>query len=170
MKTQSPFTAHRPESRLATNRVWMRVTKVPDLEYAVLMGHVLVYEDLCWLLGIRLRTDTLPEKLPLFETVVGVALAGSKFEDDRETLRFLNSARNEIAHRTDRPKFEANVRNFCTRLWKNKKYGSPELKWNSNEAKQVKAFWFAVGVLSAVLGDHYDHFRRGLSARRRVKT
>lgn len=130
---QVRFIGNRPDSQLSTNRVWMRVSSVHDLEYAVLMGHVFVYEDLCWLLGVRLRTTTLPERLPLFDMVVDLALAGSKFVEDRATLRFLNAARNEIAHRTDRPKFEENVKNFCSRLWSNKKYGTSGFKWPKTE-------------------------------------
>jgi hypothetical protein len=116
MKQQIQFTARRPDSRIATNQLWMRVTQVPNLEYAILMAHVFVYEDLCWLLGVRLRTDTLPKRLPLFDAISDITLAGSEFATDRETLRFLNSARNEIAHDTDRRKFEANVKNFCGRV------------------------------------------------------
>ena len=136
----------------------MRVTNIPNLEYAVLMAHVFIYEDLCWLLGVRLRTDTLPARPPLFESLVDIALAGSEFAADRDTLGLLNSARNEIAHRTDRRKFEANVRNFCSRLWRDKAYGTEDFKWKRNESKQVVDLWYAVGVLSSRFGDFYDKF------------
>src|ERR1700741_1209464 len=98
MSKQIQFTGRRPDIRIATNQLWMRVTQISNLEYAVLMAHVFVYEDLCWLLGVRLHADTLPERLPLFDAIIDIALAGSEFATDRETLRLLNSARNEIAH------------------------------------------------------------------------
>jgi hypothetical protein len=138
----------------------MRVTQIPNLEYAVLMAHVFVYEDLCWLLGVRLSTDTLPARPPMFELLVDIALAGSEFADDRATLGFLNSARNEIAHRTDRRKFEANVRNFCSHLWSDRTYGTAGFKWKRDESNQVEALWYAVGVLSARFGDFYDKFTK----------
>lgn len=158
MKKQVQFTAQRPDGSIPTNQLWMRVTRIPNLEYAVLMAHVFVYEDLCWLLGVRLHTDSLPERLPPFLTLVDIALAGSEFEADRDTLRFLNSARNEIAHDTDRPKFDGCVRNFCSRLWSDQTYGTPGFQWKQVERKQVEALWYAVGVLSARFGDFFDRF------------
>jgi hypothetical protein len=160
MKAQTEFTGRRPDSSIETNQLWMRVTKIPNLEYAVLMAHVFIYEDLCWLLGVRLRTDTLPERrdLPPFAKLVDIVLAGSEFESDRETLQFLNSARNEIAHDTDRLKFDGSVQNFCSRLWSDKTYGTEGFKWQRDETKQVKALWYAVGVLSARFGDFFDQF------------
>jgi len=159
MTKQLDFDTHPPGSRLDYNRVFIRISDAPDLEYVVLIAHVLVYEELCWLLGARLRTDTLPERMPLFEAVVGLALAGSRFTSDRELLQLLNSARNEVAHRTNRPKFEAKLREFSSRLWRDKKYGSAGFKWTRNNQEQVDSFMYAVGVLSARLSDYFNEFK-----------
>jgi len=96
----------------------------------------------------------------MFDAVVGLTLAGSRFADDRETIRFLNAARNEIAHRTNRSAFESNVRNFCARLWADQKYGEKGFNWQKDEHAQVNALWFALAVLSNRLADYSEDFTK----------
>jgi hypothetical protein len=79
-----------------------KINSAADLEVAVLFAHVF-FQDLLWdLLTLRLRADTRPTRIPGFETLVGLTLAGSIFGLEREILDCLNRARNEVGHRIER--------------------------------------------------------------------
>jgi hypothetical protein len=105
VKKHTPFPAPKNvNQRQQRNALWKKLADTTDLEYAVLLAHVLIYEDLCDLLGARLRTDSVPDRMPSFETVMNLALAGTRFAYERKTLDRLNTARNEVAHRIDRKK------------------------------------------------------------------
>src|SRR5882672_1955134 len=114
-------------------------------------GARLICEDLCHLLGVRLRTDSLPDRMPGFEAVTSLALAGSRFDTARQTLEFLNTARNTVAHRSDRSRFEDAVRQFGQRSCsdQNEEYRLDGFEWPSDERKKVENSCFGVFVWQA---------------------
>src|SRR5207244_1433453 len=57
--------------------------RAADLEYAVLLGHVMIEDQLLALLAARLGADTMPD-LRGFELIAGLALAGAKAERLRD--------------------------------------------------------------------------------------
>jgi hypothetical protein len=154
VRKHTPFPAPKDKTRrLQRNVLWDKLADTRDLEYAVLMAHVLLYDDLCDLLGARLRTDSVPERMPPFEAVMNLALAGSSYAYERETLDRLNTARNEVAHRTDRKKFDQAARDFAQRCWNNPNadYALDDFKWPQDERKRVEALWMGFILLSAEL-------------------
>lgn len=169
MKKQAAFSlAKSPEQHQQWDALLNRLVDAQQLDYAVLMAHVLIYDDLCHLLGLRLRTDSLPERerLPMFAGVTGLALAGSRFAKDRETLNFLNNARNEVAHRTDRSRFEEAARQFAQRSCNDDddEYRLEGFEWPPEEKKKVENFCFGLFVWQAKLGDLKLEFDPDLSA------
>jgi hypothetical protein len=160
LKKQEPFPPPKTlDRKRLRSRLEGKLHGTKDLEHAVLMAHVLIYEELCRVLGVRLRTDSMPERMPTFESVAALALAGTAFEQDREAVGLLNGARNEVAHRTDRKKFEASVRQFSQRMWDDPAYGLPGFSWSTREEKQVKTFWLSFITLSVKLDDVVEQFR-----------
>ena len=75
------------------------------LEYTLLLGHVLIEDQLRGLIWVRLGTDTMPE-LKGFELIAGLAFAGSEYEDVRDKLASLNEARNQVGHKLHRTEFQ----------------------------------------------------------------
>jgi hypothetical protein len=127
-----------------------KINSAPSIEVAVLFGHVFL-QDLLWdLLALRLLADTRPSRVPGFETLVGLTLAGSIFENEREALDFLNRARNEIGHRIERRTFDDAVKRFCELAWN---MGDDEnerpsrhapFRWPPQEDQQLLVFRAAV--------------------------
>jgi hypothetical protein len=166
VKKQEAFLlAKTPEQRRQWDALLNKLVDAKQLDYAVLMAHVLVYDDLRHLLGLRLRTDTLPERLPMFDVLTGLALAGSRFAKDRETLGFLNSARNEVAHETNRSKFEDAARQFAYRSCND---DNPDYRitfeWPAEEEKRVENFCFGIFVWQAKLGELHTEFDPEISS------
>jgi hypothetical protein len=121
-----------PNQEQQWQEIFSRLTATDNLEYAVLMAHVLLCQDLRALLGARLRAATLPRLN--FAAIVELALPGASLQNDRETLMFLNRARNTIAHRTDRANFDKHTKDFVSASWA----ASPPFSWPENEAKKVE--------------------------------
>ncbi len=166
MKKQAAFSlARSPEQREQWDALMTRLVDAQQLDYAVLMTHVLIYEDLCHLLGVRLRTDSLPERMPLFDNVAALGLAGSRFTRDRETLNFLNTARNAVAHRTNRSQFENAARQFAQRSCTDEdpEYRLEGFEWPLDERKKVKNFCYGFFVWQAKLGDLTTEFEKSES-------
>lgn len=160
MKDQAPFLAFRERQQWDT--LWNKLVDARDLDYAVLMAHVLIYEELCHLLGARLRTDSLPHQMPGFMNVMDLALAGSTFAEDRKTLGYLNTARNLVAHRSDRAKFESDARMFAERSWNddNEEYRVDGFEWASDEKEKVEAVRVGFFVWQAKLADIESEFSK----------
>src|SRR4051812_14743343 len=117
------------------------------------MAHVLIYEELCHVLGATLRTNSLPERMPGFEILAALALSGSRFAEDRTTLDVLNKARNEVAHRTNRSKFGDGARQFARHSCEDKNYTLAGFEWPTDEKKKIENFRFGFFVWQAKLGD-----------------
>jgi hypothetical protein len=165
MKKQTAFSlAKSAEQRRQWDALFAKLTDAHQLDYAVLMAHVLIYDGLCDLLGVRLRTDSLPDRMPMFEVVSGLALAGERFGQDRETLAFLNAARNSVAHRADRSKFADATYQFAYRSCndKNPEYHLEGFEWPSAERKRVENFCFGFFVWQAKLVDLVSEFENAV--------
>ena len=133
-----------------------------QLDYAVLMAHVLIYEDLCDVLGLRLRTNTLPKRMPTFEVVKELALAGSQFDRDRETLTLLNEARNKVVHFIDRSPFEDKAREFAERSCNDESvaYRVEGFEWPQEEKGKVENSCYGFFVWQAKLIDLKSQFEQ----------
>jgi hypothetical protein len=138
---QISFEAEPAEKDAEIDKLYAKLNATDNLEYAVLLAHVLIQEELVDILGLRLRTDALPERMPGFEALAGLALAGSSFVKERLSLELLNRARNTIAHRTDRKTFEKHLSEFSRREWQvSVHHGKGEFAWPADEQGKVKAF------------------------------
>ena len=162
MKRQAAFSlAKSPEQRRRWEALLNKLVDSQQLDYAVLMAHVLIYEDLCHLLGVRLRTNSLPKRMPPFATVTALALAGSQFAQDRKTLNFLNTARNTVAHRTDRSQFEHAARQFAQRSCNGEgEYKIDDFTWPPDEKGRVQNFCYGIFVWQSKTVDFIEEFEK----------
>lgn len=132
-----------------------KVKPAQNIEFAVLLGHVLLSDLLVDLLALRLRADTLPHRVPSFETLAGLTFAGSQFELEREIIESLNKARNEVGHRLERNAFEDSVRRFCQLLWEvngdQRLSATDPFRWPKDESHQVLVFIIALTTLMPYL-------------------
>jgi hypothetical protein len=126
-----------------------RIDATDNLDYVVLLGHVLLSDQLVEFLGARLRTDTLPKHVPGFELLCGLALAGSDYQPERSLCDLLNRARNTVAHRTHREHFDETVRDFTRAAWViMESAGFGAFEWPETEDEKVRSFRWAFNNLS----------------------
>src|SRR5436190_13890925 len=111
MKKQKVFTRRDYRNDADYNALDARFRSATALEYATLLGHVIVEDQLVSLLAARLGADTMPS-IRGFDLISGLALAGSKAEHLRDAASMLNAARNEVGHKMHRKAFAANVARF----------------------------------------------------------
>ncbi len=154
---QRPFAADEPTKDADLDALYDKLNATENLEYAVLLAHVLIQEELTDILGLRLRADSLPERTLGFEHLAGLALAGSPFRNERDSLELLNSARNTIAHRVQRAEFEAKLSQFASREWQvSSHWGFGPFEWPADEQAKVKAFAWGYHNLWLKL-THFKH-------------
>jgi len=111
-----------------------------NLEYTVLLGHVIVEDQLLALVAARLGADTMPG-LRGFELISGLALAGTKPIKLREAASLLNTARNEVGHKMSRTRLAPNVEKFV-RMVKGK--AGKTMKWPTDEPEQAAQLRLAI--------------------------
>lgn len=132
--------AQATEKDAAIDDLARRIDDSPHLDYAVLLAHVFLAEQLADLLGLRLKTDSLPTRLPEFEMVMNLALAGTRFEEDRRALTALNEARNRVAHRIDRQSFSTKLERFTELVWVGEQSSDHVFEWPIEESARIAAF------------------------------
>src|SRR6266851_1982024 len=126
------------------------------LEYTLLLGHVLIEDQLRGLIWARLGTDSLPD-LKGFELIAGLAFAGSEYDDARDKLASLNEARNQVGHKLHRTDFELKLRTFVASVT-GKGKSAAEIEWPEEEAERARALRIAIRffmVWVAVKTDYY---------------
>jgi hypothetical protein len=111
-----------------------------DLEYATLLGHVIIEDQLLTLLAARLGADAMPS-IRGFDMISGLALARSKSEHLRDAAGWLNGARNEVGHKMHRKTFSANVERFVRAV---KGSAGEIMTWPSDEGEQVSQLRLAI--------------------------
>lgn len=111
-----------------------------DLEYAVLLAHVMIEDQLRAHLAARLGADTMPP-LRGFEIIAGLALAGAKAVRLRNAVGLLNVARNEVGHKLTRKKFKSSVEEFVRNV---KGKAGRQMTWPTDEADQIDELQLAV--------------------------
>lgn len=157
---QRPFASDDPTKDTDLDELYAKLNQTDNLEYAVLLAHVLIQEELSDILGLRLRTDSMPKRDLSFELLVGLALAGTPFRRERESLDLLNAARNTIAHRVHRREFEDRLAAFAEREWEvSKLLGFGQFEWPNTEAAKVRAFSWGYHHLWLKLVDLKDRLR-----------
>jgi hypothetical protein len=157
---QRSFAADDPRKDADLDKLYAKLNATENLEYAVLLGHVLIQEELTDILGLRLRADSLPERTLGFEHLAGFALAGSPFRSERESLELLNSARNTIAHHIQRSEFESKLAAFASREWQvSSHWGFGAFEWPDTEREKVKAFAWGYHNLWLKLVDFKERLR-----------
>lgn len=154
MKTQRPVDFVDLENYSASRQARFfegKLKPAQNIEYAVLLGHVLVEDLLLYLLALRLRADPLPHRKPGFEMLPGLAFAGRAFETEREILDLLNRARNEVSHRLERTIFDDSLHKFCQLLWDmgegHEEKRTTPFRWSSDEQSQLLLFIIALSTL-----------------------
>jgi hypothetical protein len=135
-----PFVAQATKKDAALDDLARRIDDSPHLDYAVLLAHVFLADQLADLLGLRLKTDSLPTRLPEFEMVMNLALAGTRFEEDRRALTALNEARNRAAHRIDRQSFSTKVERFTELVWVEEPSGRHTFDWPIDDSGRIAVF------------------------------
>jgi hypothetical protein len=126
------------------------------LEYTLLLGHVLIEDQLRGLIWARLGTDTLPD-LRGFELVAGLAFAGSEYEDARDKLANLNEARNQVGHKLHRTDFDLKLRTFVASVIGQGK-SATEIEWPDDEPERAAKLRLAIRffmVWVALKTDYY---------------
>jgi uncharacterized membrane protein len=111
MKKQAKFTARGYRTDPDYRALDAKFRSSSSLEYVLMLGHIIVEEQLVALLASRLGADTMPD-LRGFELIAGLALSGSKRKHLRDAVDALNQARNEVAHRMSRKKLDSAVETF----------------------------------------------------------
>ena len=140
MQKQTKFTARDYTTDADYQLLDSKFRRARDLEYVVLLGHVIIEDQLLALLAARLGTDTMP-KLRGFDTIAGLALAGTRRKHLRDAAELLNVARNEVGHKMYRKNFPQNVENFV-RAVKGKR--GKTMKWPKTQSKRVDQFQLAI--------------------------
>src|ERR1700753_1191367 len=105
-----------------------------NLEYTVLLGHILIEHHLKDLIWARLGTDTMPD-ITGFELITSLALAGTDCAELRQRVDYLNGARTAVGHKFGRSDFEPQIKNFVAAC--NEKTIS-ELEWPEDEGKKER--------------------------------
>jgi hypothetical protein len=157
---QRPFAADDRTRDADLDALYEKLNATENLEYAVLLAHVLIQEELTDILGLRLRADSLPERTLGFEHLAGFALAGASFRKERDSLEPLNSARNTIAHRIQRTEFETKLSQFASREWQiSSHWGFGPFEWPANEQAKVRTFAWGYHNLWLKLTHFKDRLR-----------
>ncbi len=126
------------------------------VEYTLLLGHVLIEDQLRGLIWARLGTNTLPD-LKGFELIAGLAFAGSEYEDARDKLASLNEARNQVGHKLHRNDFDLKVRTFVASVT-GKGKSEAEIEWPDDESERAAKLRLAIRffmVWVALKTDYY---------------
>lgn len=121
--------------------------KAKDLEYAVMLGHVMVEDQLITLLAARLGADTMPT-VRGFDLIAGLAFAGSKRKHLRDAAELLNGARNEVGHKMQRTTFPRGVEHFVRAV---KGQSGKTMTWPRGQAKRVDQLRLAIRFFMAEL-------------------
>lgn len=136
------------------------------LEYTVLLGHVLLEEQLKGLIWARLGCDTMPD-LKGFELIAELAFAGSEYESARDKLASLNEARNQVGHKMHRTDFELKLRKFIASVTGEGKTAEG-ISWPVDESEQARDLRLAIRFFMlwvAVETDYYfERHRLGVEA------
>jgi len=114
--------------------------RTTSVEYAVLLAHVMIEDQLVALLAARLGADTMTS-VRGFDLISGLALAGSKPARLREVISWLNLARNEVGHKMTRRSFHTNVERFVRAV---KGREGKVMKWPRKESEQIDQLRLAV--------------------------
>jgi hypothetical protein len=127
------------------------------LEYTLLLGHVLVEDQLRGLIWARLGTDTLPD-FKGFELIAGLALAGSEYEEARNKLAALNEARNQVGHKLHRREFESRLRTFITYMIGEDRVAT-DMKWPAEETEQARQLRMGIRCFMVWVAVRTDYYR-----------
>jgi hypothetical protein len=114
------------------------VRDIHDLRLFVLLRHIALEEWLRSQLPMRLAADTLPEQRS-FSNIASLALAGTRFVDDREAIGLFAKARNDIAHKMYSSDPSARLARFVGLV--------SGKSWPATEPEQINAVSEAVGSL-----------------------
>jgi hypothetical protein len=140
MKKQDAFAARDYKTDADYKLIDEKFRGSDNLEYTVLLGHVMVEDQLLALLAARLATDTMPP-IRGFELIAGLALAGSKAEKLREAAGWLNTARKEVGHKMKRKQLQPNVEDFVRAV---KGKSGKMMKWPPAESEQAAQLRLAI--------------------------
>jgi hypothetical protein len=114
------------------------LTRIGDIELAILKTHLVLEEVLKFVLATRLRVsdDGFRNLRIEFFTLVEVAMAGLRKPHLVGALRALNKARNHISHRLESPELSDHMRVFMREVGRHK--GTP-MTWPVDADGQLPA-------------------------------
>lgn len=147
MQKQAKFQARDYQTDPDYNLLDSKFRRAKDLEYAVMLGHVMVEDHLLALLAARLGTDTMPQ-VRGFDLLAGLALAGSTRKHLRDAAELLNIARNEVGHKMHRKHFPQNVEQFVRAV---KGKSGKTMTWPRAQTKRIDQFRLAIRFFVAEL-------------------
>jgi hypothetical protein len=156
MKNQKPFQARDYRTDEDYNLVDSKFRAAANLEYAVLLAHVMVEDQLIALLAARLGADTMPD-VHGFELIAALSLAGSRTKRLRDTAGLLNTARNEVGHKMHRNNFGRSIEHFVRTV---KGEVGKAVTWPTDETERIAELRLVTRLfmVEIALATEYEEF------------